>query len=259
MNIVLAWVLFSFGHGLGLPTVVGEGEGVADARVTIVAVEPNSPAAAAGLQFGDTIVGFKIQASEFKITAIDEVQQFVDAYRGEKVLAVIGRGGEFFEKEIVPRSEPPPGQGPLGVAMARVGLVRSPAWRAPWDGLKTTASAVVAISRALAGTLSDFVSRGTVSADVSGPVGIFVFADETRRLGLAYLVELAGILSVNLALLNILPIPALDGGRILFIFIEKIRGIRVNQRLEQDAHTFGFFVLLALMALITYRDIVRFF
>ena len=258
MNLVLAWALFSLGHGLGLPTVLDEEQGAQSARVTIIAVAPQSPAEEVGLRFGDAIREFKIQDAKFEIRSVDEVQKFIDQHRGEKISVVVLRGTQTAEIEVIPRREPPSGQGPLGIALARVGVVRSPWWRAPWDGLKTTASVVVAIVRALGDTVAGFV-RGEISADVSGPVGIFVFANETRRLGLAYLIELAGILSVNLALLNILPIPALDGGRILFIFIEKIRGIRVNQRLEQAVHTIGFFILLALMALITYRDVVRFF
>lgn len=259
MNVVLAWLLFSVGHAVGLPTALGEGDAVAG-RVTIIGISPGSPAERAGLRFGDVIAEFKVQNSMLKISAIDDVQELIEAHRGSEVTVIVEREQEIREINVTPRASPPEGEGPLGIAMARVGVVRSPVWRAPWDGLKTTASATVAIVEALARALRELVSEGKTSADVSGPVGIFVFANETRRLGMAYLLELAGLLSVNLALLNVLPIPALDGGRILFLFIEKIRGgIRVPQRLEQAVHTVGFVVLLFLMAAVTYRDIVRIF
>ena len=260
MNVVLAWVLFSIGHGLGLPTVLDEGETASEARVTIIGVSPGSPAGETGLKFGDAITEFKIQNAKFKIETIDEVQNLVNGHRGEEIGVVVRRGSKTIEISVLPRVSPPEGQGPLGIAMARVGTVRSPWWRAPWDGLKTTANAVIATALALGRVLGELVSEGQVPADVAGPVGIFAFTNETRRLGTVYLIELAGVLSVNLALLNILPIPALDGGRIIFLFIERVRGgVRVNQRFEQVIHTAGFVLLLFLMAAITYRDIVRVF
>lgn len=260
MNVVLAWLLFSLGHGLGLPTVVGEGDKAAGSRVTIVAVGGGTPAEHAGLEFGDAITEFRIQNVGFKISGVDEVQQLVEAHRGEEITIVVERSGRTLAVQATPRVSPPAGEGALGIAMAQVALVRSPWWRAPWDGLKTTASAALAILQAFGGVLADLFSRGRVSADVAGPVGMFFFADQTRRLGLAYLLEFAGVVSVNLALINILPLPALDGGRVLFLFIEKLRGgVRVNERWEQAIHTIGLVLLLILMAAITYRDVVRIF
>ena len=259
MNLVLAWVLFSLGHAVGLPTVVGEGEASASAKVTIVGVSPDSPAEKAGLRFGDAIQEIKARDTKFKVASPDEVYRIVSDHRGEEIILIVARGREITDISVMPRGNPPAGEGPLGIAMAKVGVVRSPWYRAPWDGLKTTASATVAIVQALGHIVADFISKGEVSAEVSGPVGIFVFASQTQRLGLIYLVELAGILSVNLALLNILPFPALDGGRVLFLFIEKVRGAKLNPRLEQIAHTVGFVILSLLIIYITQRDIVRFF
>ncbi len=267
MNIVLAWLLFSLGHGFGLPTAVDESDQVRGAKVTVVGVQPNSPAEVAGLRFGDAIeeikdqkpVPSRVEGSKIKIDDVEQVQQFIDKNRGEEVFITISRGKDVIDIRVVPRQEPPPGEGPLGIAMARIGVVRSPWWRALWDGAKTTLNAIVAIISALGHIFRDIAVKGEVSSDISGPVGIFVFADQTSRLGLSYLIELAGILSVNLALINILPIPALDGGRVLFLLIERVRGVRVDQRLENIIHTLGFLALMAIMAAITYRDIVRFF
>ena len=129
-----------------------------------------------------------------------------------------------------------------------------------WDGAKTTVNAIIAIARGLGAVARNLFARGEVSGDVSGPVGIFIFANESRKLGIVYLLELAGVLSINLAILNILPVPALDGGRVLFLAIERLRGgARVNERIEQFVHTVGMALLLLLMVAITYRDIIRFF
>ncbi|MBI2055307.1 MAG: site-2 protease family protein, partial [Candidatus Sungbacteria bacterium] len=196
MNIVLAWVLFSFGHGLGLPTVVGDGEEASKVRVTIVGVEPRSPAAEAGLRFGDIIEAVASGSSRLQIIKIEEVQQFIDRHRGEEVGVTVRRSDSRIEVVVRPRSNPPAGQGPLGIAMARVGIVRSPLWRAPWDGLKTTSSASLAVTQALTKTAAEFFGRGRIPVEVSGPIGIFMFTDETRRLGANYLLELAGVLSI---------------------------------------------------------------
>lgn len=259
MNLILAWFLFSLGHGLGLPTVVSEGEAAKDARVTVIGVQPNSPAEKAGLRFGDAVLKFEIGNSKFEIATADEVQKLINEHRGENITIGVSRGQELIEVAVVPRRDPPAGEGPLGIAMAKIGRVSSPWYRAPWDGLKTTFSAVVAIVSALGRALGDLIFGGRVSADISGPVGIFVFADQTRQLGIVYLLELAGILSVNLALINILPIPALDGGRVLFLAIEKMRGVKVDQRVESFIHAIGLILLMLLMAAVTFRDIVRIF
>ncbi|MDP3727406.1 MAG: M50 family metallopeptidase [bacterium] len=259
MNVVLAWALFSIGHGIGLPTVVGEGDAASEAAVTVISIAPGSPADDAGIRFGDVIREVAAGGVSVAVRRLEDVQKFIDAHRGEEIGFELQRGGDVIEKSALARAEPPAGEGSVGIAMANVGFVRSPWWRAPWDGAKTTLSATVAITRALGGTVRDLFVEGRLSADVSGPVGIFVFANESRRLGITYLLELAGILSVNLALLNILPIPALDGGRILFLFLEGVRGVKINQKIEQAVHTVGFALLLLLMAAITYRDVVRIF
>ena len=259
MNAVLAWVLFSASHAIGLPTVLEDSDPAPDARVTVIAVDPDSPAGSSGIKFGDAITAVGTTGAEVMVTAISEVQEFIDAHRGTEVSILLHRGDEDIAVRVTPRANPPEGQGPLGIAMVRAGIVSVPWWRSPLEGAKTTWDVLSLTARALWDTASRLLSQGEVGADVSGPVGIFVFANETRQLGVAYFLRLIGVLSVNLALLNILPIPALDGGRVLFLFIEKVRGVRVNEGLEQGVHTVGFVLLLMLILAITYRDIVRFF
>ena len=97
-----------------------------------------------------------------------------------------------------------------------------------------------------------------VSLDVSGPVGIAVLTGQVAQLGFDYLLRFAAMLSVNLAIINALPIPALDGGRILFVLIEKLKGSPVSRKVEQQAHNIGFVFLIALMILVTARDVAKF-
>ncbi len=258
MNVMLAWVLFSIGHGLGLPTAVPD-DAAAGGAVTVVAVSPGSPAEQAGLRLGDAIEKLKSKNQIVKIERIGKVQEFIQTYRGEEITITVRRGRETRDVVAVPRAEPPPGEGSLGIAMTRVEIVRSPWYRAGFDGLITTGRATGAIVIALGRLVSELFGTGRVPVDVAGPVGIFAFTRETLELGFPYFLQLAAILSVNLAILNILPIPALDGGRVLFLFFEKLRGRRVHPKFEQALHTIGLALLLALMAAITYRDIVRVF
>jgi regulator of sigma E protease len=111
---------------------------------------------------------------------------------------------------------------------------------------------------ALGDIISDLVSKGRVEQDFAGPVGIAVLTGRAVELGFANVLEFAALLSINLAIINILPFPALDGGRILFIAIEKLRGKPVAQKIEGITHTIGFALLIALILLVTYKDITRF-
>ena len=94
-------------------------------------------------------------------------------------------------------------------------------------------------------------------SSLAGPVGIYTVVEQSAEAGLMSLVYLVGFLSLNVGFINLLPIPAFDGGRLLFIIIEKIKGKPVDPRLENTIHSIGFFLLMALMILITYNDIIR--
>jgi regulator of sigma E protease len=96
-----------------------------------------------------------------------------------------------------------------------------------------------------------------VSADLAGPVGMAVLTGQVTQLGWIYVLQFTALLSLNLGIINILPIPALDGGRLLFVLIERIRGKKINQKIENTIHSIGFAFLMILVLLVTYRDIVR--
>ncbi|MBI2056102.1 MAG: RIP metalloprotease RseP [Candidatus Sungbacteria bacterium] len=255
MNFVLAWVLFSGGAILGVPELGDESGG----PVSIVGVLPNSPAEKAGLKFGDAIVEMRAQDLTLRVEAEKDVRDFIQAYRGEEIMLFVKRGQEVLEIKAVPRAEVPEGEGPLGVALGYLTLRRTPWYLAPVEGAKMLGRSTVAVLEGFGMLLRDLLTTGKTSAEVSGPVGIFFFADDTRMLGIAYFLQFVGILSVNLAILNVLPIPALDGGRLFFLLLEKIKGTKINPQTENIVHGIGFLVLIVLMVLITYKDIARLF
>jgi regulator of sigma E protease len=265
MNFVLAWVFFSLGAAFGLPQVYSDSsDKLSKVPVSIIGLVPNSPAEKVGFRAGDQILGMKVFRTDspsaevsLRIESEQDVQNFVDAYRGEEITLEVRRGESIEEIKVTPRVAVPEGEGPLGVALGRIILKRTVWFLAPWEGLKTLGTSIVLIAQGFGLILKDLIFEGRTSAAVSGPVGIFFFAQDSRSLGISYFLQFIGIISVNLAILNFLPIPALDGGRILFLLIEKIRGRRINLRVESLVHTIGFVALIFLMMLVTYKDIAR--
>lgn len=260
MNVWLAYLLFVFGHIIGLPTVVTEDTrgAVRDIKVAIVEIAPGSPAASVGLQVGDTIESFAETDGTGVQTprAVAGVQTFIRAHQGRPLVLGIRRGDQILSLRVTPRTSAPEGQGLLGIAMFETGTVSVPWYMAPWEAAKTT----YYVTRDTVSGLAYFFGNlfhGTVVGDVAGPVGIARYAGEAGRMGFVYVLRLMALLSINLAVLNVLPVPALDGGRILFLLIEKIKGSPVPARVSYLVHAAGFVVLILLMVFITYRDIVK--
>lgn len=262
MNFILAWGLFSLGHVVGIPAVAGGDVPVHNPRVTITNVIPDSPAANAKLAFGSSIRSIRSGDDQLVPQTSAELIEFVNRHKGEELMLEIQPGSDPENVEVLAiqsRKNPPAGQGSLGIALADIGTYRSPWYRAPWEGLKTLWYSVRATGAALGSVFTSAVSEGSIPEGVSGPLGLFALTGQTQRLGVAYFIQFIALLSVNLGLLNIIPFPALDGGRLLFLIIEKVRGKALHLQYERVAHTAGFFLLILLILAISYRDINRFF
>ncbi len=262
MNFVLAWFLLSLVFMIGAPQAVDSsvpGQSNQNLKIQIADVVPGAPAEKAGIKIGDQILGFKVGAGEnTKPQDVKGVQDFVNAHKGENVAFSIKRGDQLLNLNVVPRVDAPKDQGALGVSLAETVIVRYSWYQAIWEGAKTTLNLIEMIFLALLGILhSLFMGKGA-GADVSGPIGIAVITKEVAGLGLVYVLQFAALLSVNLGIINILPIPALDGGRILFILIEKIKGSPVSAKVEQTFHSIGFILLIGLLVLVTFRDVLHY-
>lgn len=257
MNVLLAIVLLSWQAVIGVPTLATEDNAhmLTDFKTYVLDIAPDSPAAAAGITAMDRFV----RIGAFENPTVTDVQRVVDENLGNELVIEIERAGVHSELTLVPRVDHPPGEGPLGVALASTGLERIPWWRAPFVGVQRTWNMLVAIVTQFGLILGRLVSEGTVGETLTGPIGIAVYTNEVTTLGLSYLLEFAALISLNLALINILPFPALDGGRILFVLIETVSGRRVPGKIESIIHTFGFVLLIVLMIAITWRDVARFF
>lgn len=256
MNIILAAVLFSIGYMIGLPTLTDNMEDVSqikDRKLTIMQILPGKPAEAAGLQPEDVIMNI----GGLENPRLAEMQKYVDDHKAEEISMVIGRGGETFIKTIKPITYEETGKGGIGVGIAELGTVKYPWYRAIWRGFIDTFVYIKEIFIAFYVLIVGlFAGRGAGEA-VSGPIGIAVMTGQVAKMGFIYLLQFTAILSLNLAVLNILPIPALDGGRLLFLILNKFKKINFA-KYEQTAHAVGFLLLMLLVIVVTVRDIGNF-
>src|SRR5712691_9940178 len=252
MNIILAMVLFTIAYGLGEPTF--------PARLSKVV--PGSPAAVAGLRPGDTLVS----VNGHPVQLFTDVQSIVNNaiaadnnhHATVPVKLEIRHVGEkqTISTTVNARVHPPQGQGYMGVE-EKIVFVSSPLWQAPFKGIQHTFTIT-----------GDFINQiaqmiaGAVKPQLAGPVGIVKITGEVAAsvpdLGWWPILSLTAILSLNLAIINILPFPALDGGRILLILIELLRGgKRLKPEREGIINFIGMAILLTLMVIITVNDVIH--
>lgn len=257
MNFVFAWLLISIVFTLGLPQPIDPSQRAQypDAKIQILEVKKDAPAEAMGLQLGDEILTI---AGE-DITSLKQVSEIIALSKGKNLEIKIDRLGKEMILTGMPRTEYPAGEGALGISFSETAIISYPWYQSLYHGLIATYNITVAILQAFGRMLGGLfgIETGAV-VDVTGPVGIVYLTKQMSDLGLAYLLQFAALLSINLGIINILPIPALDGGRILFILIEKLKGSPVSRRVEGMIHQIGFMLLLILMFFITVRDFSQF-
>ncbi|NLG26428.1 MAG: site-2 protease family protein [Chloroflexi bacterium] len=245
MNLLLAAVLFGAMYMVGAAMPV-EGPGAG-----IYAIAPNSPADDAGIKPGDTIVEMNGET----VDTVEEAIAITQANLGQPVSIVLRRNDKLLEPVTAsPRLQPPENEGALGVSLGYPFTVQRYSFgRSVALGFRATYSVVTSIPSVIVGMI-----RKEVPAEVSGVVGIYSMTAEAVKSGWAQLLEFAGLLSVNFFMLNLLPLPALDGGRLLFVLLEWLRGGRkVPPEKEGLVHAIGMMALLVLMAVVTYNDILR--
>ncbi|MFA5962355.1 MAG: RIP metalloprotease RseP [Parcubacteria group bacterium] len=262
MNFMFAWLLLSIAFMIGAPEEVNsDANNTAKSKIQISGLIADAPASMMGLKVGDEIS--KVQTdSEGKAVAlknVKDVQNYINANRGKEITLEVFRGKEKLALKGTPRVDAPEGQGALGIALSETTLVKYVWPEAIWKGLVAVWDMTAMIFAGLFGLIKMLFAGHGGSADVAGPVGIAILTREVANLGLVYIIQFAAILSINLGIINILPIPALDGGRILFVLIEKIKGSPVSQKVEQTFHTIFFALLMLLMLAVTYKDIAKLF
>jgi regulator of sigma E protease len=246
MNALLPLLLFSIAFMVPHDVVIGQ--------VVVEEIATGSPAAEADIRAGDTIISI----NDKEINNIWGLSRYIQLNLGKEITILVARSDLSQEEvKLVPRWQPPEGEGAIGVAVRilepTIVSQSEPFWKAIPMGISQTIETLVLFKN---GILSLFI--GAVPMEVTGPIGIAQIATEVAKAGISPLLEFAAFLSINLAILNILPLPALDGGRIAFVLLEWVRrGKRISPKKEGLVHLVGFFMLMGLILAVTYQDILR--
>jgi len=246
MNVLLPFLLFSIAFMIPHNQVMGQ--------VVVAEVAMNSPAAIAGIKSGDTL----LEINKQPVNNTGDLYRYTQLNLGKEVTILVEHPDATTENiQLIPRWEPPEGQGAIGVAASTSNptIVRQhyPFWKAVPIGVKTCVETLILFKN---GIVSMII--GATPVAVAGPVGIVQITGEVAKAGISPLLEFAAFLSINLAIINIFPLPALDGGRIVFVLLEWVRrGKRISPQTEGLVHFIGFALLIAVILVITYQDIIR--
>lgn len=250
-NLLLAYFLLAVLFGVGYPAFSG--------RVKVLEVVKDSPAEAAELKAGDYLL-------EINGVVIADPRQLVEETKkraGSAVkLKVEGGGGEERRTTLVPRANPPEGQGALGVRIKAEGKIayKKYSWlEAPRLALFETGAVLREMLSGWRTILGNLFFKREVPEEVAGPVGIYTLTGEAASLGFNVFLQFVAILSLNLFLFNLFPLPALDGGRLLFIGFEALFGRKISPKVEYWVNSLGLAFLIAIFVLVTIQDISRFF
>ncbi len=251
MNFLLALVIISylFTQGVSLPS-----------KVSIREVASNSPAEKAGIQKGDILV----KIGEVEITDVNQITKIIsqrgDAETSFILTRIVNDKTESITLLATPRKNPPQGEGALGIILEQhFSEKRFPIYTAPYHGLKVVFDLSGQLVQAIVGVFWGFISGFRVPKDVAGPIGMYQLYDQARKIGFSAVLELSGLISLNLAVINLFPIPPLDGSRLLFVLIEGISGKKLKKGIEEKLYRVSFLFLIMLFILISIQDIRRLF
>jgi len=243
--------------GTDLPVGDNDVQGLVNPRVEVVAVSPNSPASHAGLKIGDTIDDVKVNNSTTSIGKISDFQAITGDNKGKELTVIAKRNGKELNFNLTPRINTPAGEGSVGVGLERMAtLIKKTSWyMAPIQGATYTWQTTVNSLKGLYVVLANLIGgKGAPQgAAFAGPIGITVFLANAASYGLGFFLYFVGIICVFLAIFNLFPIPALDGGKLIFLLIEKIKGKPVSVKVEQSITLTCFVILICLSLFITVK------
>ncbi len=253
LNFMLGWVIITYLFTRGVP--------VPSDTVHIQSVTAQSPASQAGLKKDDVIVQFlpSTVKEPILIKTTEDVAKLSQKYAGKEITVTILRNGKTLTKSLTPRAKPPKGQGALGVVITAYEIKKYTLLQAPYYGLKESAHISFEIGKELGKSIFRLVTNQKQQGEIAGPIGIAQMTSQAARAGLDPLLQLVGLLSLNLAVLNILPFPSLDGGRLAFVIIEAVTRRRVHPKFEHTLNLIGFTLLIGLLLLVTIHDIIKLF
>lgn len=267
-NLIFAWVLISINLMIGMPVAtdggVPAGMAVHNERLAIVNVLKDSPAALGGLKSGDQLLSLASGQERVTDLSSDSVRDFIKKFPNKEVKVELKRKNNGFSSAttsfatVVPRTTGSSSEPMIGIAMQKVGLVSATWWQAPFYGFYFTYHLIVNTFLSFGTFFSSIATEGQGAlAAVSGPIGIYSLMNDATKMGLVYILNFMVVISVNLAIINLLPFPALDGGRLLFVAIEAIIRRPIKPVIANTLNMIGFALLILLMVVIAVSDVAK--
>ncbi len=255
MNLIFAWILLSISFNMGFLTAVDNSTQAENVKVMITSVLPDSPAAQAGLKEGDNIESIAT-GNTTKVSPTPEEIQTIITQSSSPLEVTYQRGNSINTIEIVPKNTD--GKNAIGISMSLVGIIKYNSLQSFYEGAKFTIKEIGNIAVGMYTLISGLLQgQGSLFNDVAGPVGIALMVGQAQSFGISYLLGFIAMISINLAVLNLIPFPALDGGRAFFVCIEIIIRRRIKPIILNWANGIGFGLLIILMLYVTYKDILR--
>lgn len=253
-NFIFAWILITTAFVSGVPTSVDSypeyRDQMKDSHIAITFINPGSPAEKGGLKAGDTILG---------VNSLEQLQEKINSSGTNGVEINYLRNDIESKATIIAEKGIVEGKYAIGIAMDNIATLQLPIHKAVIEGVRLTLHMIVATISGIYDLLMGMFNGTAELSSVTGPVGIAGLIGDAAKIGFTYLVMFTAIISINLGVLNLVPFPALDGGRILFVFIEAIIRRPIKPAIANTVNAIGFSLLILLMIVVTYRDIVKLF
>jgi regulator of sigma E protease len=260
-NILFAWLLLTISYVGGLPTPVAVSpQPLTDIHLVITSVAAHSPAEKAGLKAGDTVLGVSTSGAHPVILSPIETktfQDFIAAHGSDNLAITYERAGQAGTLAMMPANGIVPDRAAIGVSLDMIGLLKLSPGAALLESSRETLSMLKGTVVGLSALLVNAVRGQAKLSEVTGPVGIVGLVGDAAHFGFTYLLSFAAFISLNLAVINLIPFPALDGGRVLFVIIEAIKGSPIKPKIANAFNLIGFSLLMLLMLVVTYHDIAR--
>ena len=260
MNFILGLVVMMVGFWLGMPPMVTAADQYVsdtsriESRVLVGATVQDSIAAKAGLMAGDYILA----SGQDTFSSPLEFKDFVQQHANKSIPLLISRGKEQLTVTVVPKKGTN-GDFEIGVYLDQnVEKVHYIWWQVPWLALQETWRIILVVIVSIANLVYRIFTTASLPAELAGPVGIATITATVVKLGWLKVLQFVIFLSINLGVLNLVPFPGLDGGRLVFVLTEFVRrGKRVPAHIEGAINTIGFVLLMLLIAVVTYKDILK--
>jgi regulator of sigma E protease len=263
-NLLFAWLLISISFLFGVTAssidYARYGERLQDPHIVVTMVQKGAPAEKAGLKAGDTILAVTTVAKAGPAgenIEVEQVKKTISESVGKPISVLYSRAGQTLSAEMTATTSLLAGKYAVGIAMENVGMLQLPIHLAIWEGGRLTIHAIGAVAVGLFDFVWDAVTGKADFSTVSGPIGIVGLVGDAARIGITHLLTFTAFISINLAIINLVPFPALDGGRLLFVAIEAIIRRPIKHSVANALNLVGFALLMLLMIIVTYKDIAK--